>query len=226
MRFPVIGNDVVDLADPAIARHHENERFVARVCSEDERRRVVTARDLWSLFAAKEAAYKALVKLGTNRAGFGHRAIHVAPDLGSVTWRDLRLTLRVTGDRDHVHAVAWSEDTEGAAPIVRVVRVSKARGTARSEGASEARASVPAPFSATSLATALGCAPGELAIVRDLSPARGTATGLRVSFAGRARRCRREPVARRGLRRGRGAHRRLRPHRPRKRNVFRFARRL
>jgi phosphopantetheinyl transferase (holo-ACP synthase) len=190
VRFSVIGNDVVDLADPAIAGHHENERFLTRVCSEDERRRVVTARDLWSLFAAKEAAYKALVKLGGS-PGFGHRAIRVAADLGSVTWRDVRLALRVTGDRDHVHAVAWSEDAEGAAPLARVVRIEDSRqgegasegqsggasegqsggasgGQGESEGASEsdlARAVL-----CDLLATALGCAPGELAIVRDPSP--------------------------------------------------------
>jgi phosphopantetheinyl transferase (holo-ACP synthase) len=166
VRLPVIGNDVVDLADPVIAKHHENERFVARVCSEDERRRVVTARDLWSLFAAKEAAYKALVKLGES-PGFGHRAIRVAPDLGSVTWRDLRLALRVTGDRDHVHAVAWSEGDEDAVPLVRVVRAFDPR-HAKSEGQGEserARAVL-----CDLLATALGCAPGELTIVRDAAP--------------------------------------------------------
>jgi phosphopantetheinyl transferase (holo-ACP synthase) len=180
VRLPVIGNDVVDLADPAIARHHENERFAARVCSEDERRRVVTARDLWSLFAAKEAAYKALVKLGES-PGFGHRAIRVAPDLASVTWRELRLTLRVTGDRDHVHAVAWSEDAVGPAPIARVVRIEDSRhgeGKSGSEGASEGQgrgASESESERARAVlcdlvATALGCAPGELAIVRDPSP--------------------------------------------------------
>ncbi len=164
MRLPVIGNDVVDLADPAIARHHENDRFVARVCSEDERRRVITARDLWSLFAAKEAAYKALVKLGES-PGFGHRAIRVAPDLGSVTWRDQRLALRVTGDRDHVHAVAWSEETVGAAPIASVVRAEGPR-----HGESESESERARAVLCDLLATALGCAPGELAIVRDPSP--------------------------------------------------------
>ena len=125
-----VGNDVVDLTDPAIGRHHENERFVARVCSEDERLRVSTARDLWSLFAAKEAAYKALVKLGGS-PGFGHRALRVAADLASVTWGDRRLALVVTGDRDHVHAVAWRG---GGRPIARVARAG-ASGRGESEDA-------------------------------------------------------------------------------------------
>jgi phosphopantetheinyl transferase (holo-ACP synthase) len=162
VHFPAIGNDVVDLTDPAIARHHDRERFVGRICSNDERQRVVTARDLWSLFAAKEAAYKALVKLGGS-PGFGHRAIVVAPDLASVTWRDRHLALEVTGDADHVHAIAWSE---GWRPIARVVRTD---GAARSEG-ERARAAL-----RELVAKALGCAPEELEVVRD--PAAGAWDG-------------------------------------------------
>ncbi len=154
MHFPVIGNDVVDLADPAIARHHHRERFVARICSEKERPLVATARDLWGLFAAKEAAYKALVKLGDS-PGFGHRAIVVAPDLASVAWRGRCLALQVTGDAEHVHAVAW---TEGWRPISRVVR---AEGAARSEG-ERARAAL-----RELVAMAIGCVPEELEVVRD-----------------------------------------------------------
>ena len=155
MILAAVGNDVVDLTDPAIGRHHENARFVARVCSEDERLRVSTARDLWSLFAAKEAAYKALVKLGGS-PGFGHRAICVAPDLASVTWGDRRLALRVTGDHEHVHAVAW---TEGGQPIARVARAG-ASGRDESEGARAVLRRL--------VAEAIGCAPGELEVVRDL----------------------------------------------------------
>jgi phosphopantetheinyl transferase (holo-ACP synthase) len=157
VRLPAIGNDVVDLGDPGIAGHHKNERFVERVCSGDERPRVATARDLWSLFAAKEAAYKALVKLG-GAPGFAHRSIHVAHDLASVTWLDRRLALHVTGDADHVHAVAWSE---GARPLVRVARCEEMpRG--ESEGARAVLREL--------LAAAIGCSPGELEVVRDPSP--------------------------------------------------------
>jgi phosphopantetheinyl transferase (holo-ACP synthase) len=198
---PVIGNDVVDLTDPAIARHHENGRFVARVCGEEERARVVTARDLWSLFAAKEAAYKALVKVGGS-PGFGHRALRIAPGLDSVSWQGWRLELEVTAEVDHVHAVAWMG---GPRPIVRVERTtrgsagsSEARVRTRNQGASagssEARVrtrnqgasagSSEARVRTTDqdesddaravlrelVATAIGCRPAELAIVRDPSP--------------------------------------------------------
>jgi phosphopantetheinyl transferase (holo-ACP synthase) len=151
---PAIGNDVVDLTDPDIARHHVNERYLARVCTAEERHRVRTAGDLWSLFAAKEAAYKALVKLG-EAPGFGHRAIQVAAALDGVRWRGWHLELAVTGDGDHVHAVAW---TEGPRPVARVAR----RVGDESEGARAVLREL--------VATALGCAAGELAIVRDETP--------------------------------------------------------
>jgi phosphopantetheinyl transferase (holo-ACP synthase) len=151
---PAIGNDVVDLTDPNIARHHVSERFLARVCTTEERARVRTARDLWSLFAAKEAAYKALVKVG-EAPGFGHRAICVGAGLDRVRWRGWHLELAVTGDGDHVHAVAW---TEGPRPVARVVRGVDDE----SEGARAVLREL--------VATALGCPPEELSIVRDPSP--------------------------------------------------------
>ena len=177
MRFPVIGNDVVDLTDPAIARHHDKERFIERVCSEDERARVATARDLWSLFAAKEAAYKAVVKLGGS-PGFGHRSIHVAPDLATVAWRDLRLALHIAVGDDHVHAVAW---TEGGRPLARVVRVdAEASLVVDAEASPVVDAEASPPIEAESdraravlrelLSTALGYPAGELEVVRDSSP--------------------------------------------------------
>lgn len=103
----IVGNDVVDLADPAIAEHHRRERFVSRVCAPGEHLRATTAAGLWTLFAAKEAAYKALVKLG-HAPGFAHREILVASDLDAVTWRGCRLRLRVIREDESVHAVAWS----------------------------------------------------------------------------------------------------------------------
>jgi phosphopantetheinyl transferase (holo-ACP synthase) len=153
----VVGNDVVDLADLAIARHHEDTRFVARVCSDDERARVATALDLWTLFAAKEAAYKALVKLGES-PGFGHRAIRVAAGLDVVSWGERRLRLAVTGDSEHVHAVAWTDPSRS--PIARAVR------SQAGEGESDAARRVLREL----VAEALGRAPEALEVVRDPSP--------------------------------------------------------
>ena len=156
MTLRAVGNDVVDLTDPSVLRHHEDAGFVERVCADDERTRIATARDLWALFAAKEAAYKALVKLGAS-PGFGHRSLRVAAGRASVTWRSLRLELSVGGDDDHVHAVAWSA---GAAPAARVVR-----GDACDSESARARAVLRAL-----VAERLGCEPGSLEVVREPEP--------------------------------------------------------
>jgi phosphopantetheinyl transferase (holo-ACP synthase) len=151
----VVGNDVVDLTDPAIADHHLRERFVSRVCAPEERGRVATRFDLWALFASKEAAYKALVKLG-QAPGFGHRDLRVAPDLQAVHWRDIALDLRITADEHHVHAVAWSRGSEQ--PFARVARTDRPSGAAARELACEL------------VAAATGCSVSDLEIVRDPLP--------------------------------------------------------
>jgi len=148
----VVGNDVVDLTDPAIAQHHTRERFVSRVCGVEERARVVTAFDLWAHFAAKEAAYKALVKLGCS-PGFAHRDIRVSADLRAVRWRENELELSVAFDEQCVHAVTWSARSP---PVL--ARVARARGE---EGAA-ARALL-----CELLAEGIGGSADELKVVRD-----------------------------------------------------------
>jgi phosphopantetheinyl transferase (holo-ACP synthase) len=157
-----VGDDVVDLTDPAIARHHENGRFVARVCAPAEEARVASAWDLWALFSAKEAAYKVLVKLGVS-PGFRHRGIHVAPDLATATWNDVTLAIRVAGDAEHVHALAW---TDGPPPLGIVERAGAAAGgdPEASEGR-QARAAL-----CRLVAGTLGCAASEIRVVRDSVP--------------------------------------------------------
>ena len=124
-----VGNDVVDLTDPQIVEHHRRARFIERVCAPEEVPRATgDERALWSLFAAKEAAYKALVKLGVP-VGFAHRALVVDDGWRAVSFGDVRLALHVEGDEAHVHAVAWT----GARPTWAVART-------RREPSSAARA--------------------------------------------------------------------------------------
>lgn len=107
-----VGNDIVDLEDPAIAQSHLRERFVARVCCQSERALLAASAEpkvlLWSLFAAKEAAFKAISKLGP--LVFAHRRFVVSADLRSVTYEKHVLWLQVEVKGPCVHAVAWSDD--------------------------------------------------------------------------------------------------------------------
>jgi len=155
----VVGNDVVDLTDPLISDHHRRERFVSRVCAAEERATVVTSADLWSLFAAKEAAYKALTKLG-HSPGFAHREILVAPDLRAVSWRGRELELSVEKDEHHVHALAWSGRARPVAMVAR--RSTLPLGTGHETEGAAARALLCALVGA-----ATGHAADELEVVRD-----------------------------------------------------------
>jgi phosphopantetheinyl transferase (holo-ACP synthase) len=93
------------------AESHAKERYVARVCTEAERERLSRAVDkkvsFWSLFAAKEAAYKVAAKLGLRR-GFAHKLFEVAEDQKSVWFGELELTLSVSVAGSQLHALAWT----------------------------------------------------------------------------------------------------------------------
>ena len=101
-----VGNDVVDLGDPRIAE--VRERFVVRVCCEEERARIAASpeprRLLWSLFAVKEAAYKVVSKLGP-RPVFAHRRFVVAEDLRSVSHEGRVLSAWIHEEDALIHAL-------------------------------------------------------------------------------------------------------------------------
>jgi phosphopantetheinyl transferase (holo-ACP synthase) len=117
-----VGNDIVDLGGPAIDRLHA--RFIERVCTAEEQRAIAESPDpkrrLWTLFAAKEAAYKAAVKLGLD-PGFAHRRFVVSSDLDRVDFGEHTFALRVIDGEDWVHAIV------GDATITGVERGESAR---------------------------------------------------------------------------------------------------
>ena len=110
-----VGNDVVDLDEPAIAESHRDPRFLARVCAQSEQRSIAAAVDpkrlLWSLFAAKEAAFKVVCKLGP-RPVFAHRKFVVAPDLSAVEYGGLLLPLWIEVGAGWVHALASTAEVK------------------------------------------------------------------------------------------------------------------
>ena len=144
-----VGNDVVDLRDPAIADHHLRARFIERVCDESERHTIATSPDpkrrLWTLFAAKEAAYEVAVKLGLE-PGFAHRRFVVTVD--RVAFEGHSWTLRVEDGEDWVHAVVGGENV-----IAAVEQGSTSRGPLLH-----------------ALAAHLGCGVQRLVVERDARP--------------------------------------------------------
>lgn len=81
------------------------------MCAEAERPLLAVdpRRVLWTLFAAKEAAFKALSK-ALGPLVFAHRKFVVSADLRSVVYDDYPLWLRVDVDGACIHAVTWSDD--------------------------------------------------------------------------------------------------------------------
>lgn len=105
----LVGNDVVDLGDPDNHTSFARPGYVERVCTAGERRAIEAAREpermFWALFAAKEASYKLLVKIG-EQPGLAHRRIEVTPDLASSRFDDRELDLSVQHADGWVHALA------------------------------------------------------------------------------------------------------------------------
>jgi hypothetical protein len=106
-----LGNDVVDLRDADARRLHP--RFDARAFAPGERVWIGegpgAGRRRWSLWAAKEAAHKALRQEAPG-LGFapGHYRVRLGPDgRGTVRRGDRRIAVRVEADGERVHAVAF-----------------------------------------------------------------------------------------------------------------------
>ncbi len=116
---PCVGNDVVDLAHPDAQASVPDGAFARRVCTPRERAALATAseprRALWRLWAAKEAAFKALsrrnAELSFRHAAFEVEdgAVHHAGERLDATWfdeDDVVACVVARGARRLVHAGA------------------------------------------------------------------------------------------------------------------------
>jgi len=114
----LLGNDLVWLADPANQGRSGDTRLLGRVLTPAERLLVQIStepdRMLWSLWAAKEAAYKAWVReRGTLRFSPVEFQVVPEPTRNAATVRrgEWWVPVRWHQAPDHVHAVAASEPT-------------------------------------------------------------------------------------------------------------------
>jgi len=163
----MLGNDVVDLSDPETRPGARHPRFDARVFTREERAALAAAPDperlRWSLWAAKEAAYKCLKKLAPETAFSPVRfAVRLGADgTGTVEAGGRRLRAALYREGDALHAVV----TDAADPQVGVLR---ALAELPAEAGAEGGASQAVRALAREAAAAeLDCHPGELAIVLE-----------------------------------------------------------
>jgi len=162
----MLGNDVIDLGDPETRPGARHPRFDARVFTREERTALAAAanpnRLRWSLWAAKEAAYKCVKKLAP---GTCFSPVRFAVRLetrrtGSVDFGGRRLRVALFAEGDALHAVA----TDAGDPELAVLRVVSALpATAGSGCASQAVRTL----ARDAAAAHLRCAPGELELWRE-----------------------------------------------------------
>jgi phosphopantetheinyl transferase (holo-ACP synthase) len=181
----MLGNDVIDLADPETLADALHPRFDARVFTNAERallaRSPCTSRLRWRLWAVKEAAYKCAVKLapGTRFSPARFEVGFADERQGGVRWGTARLRFALFEEGERLHAVA----TDGADPERVLHSLCELPAGAGHEQASSAVREL----ARGALAAALGCAAGELAIGRrgriPVLLRRGAPLGLDCSLA-------------------------------------------
>lgn len=164
--FPVVGNDVVDLGAPAAQSALSRPRFVARICAADELERIRAITDpaealvlVWSLFAAKEAAYKVIARTAPETV-FAHRAFEVAPSLTEVRFAGTALALQIERRGEAIMALAWRGDITAADLVFGVA--------SRAPDADPGQAARAALLSAVAAAEGLPLA--DLAVLRPPRP--------------------------------------------------------
>ncbi|MCA9733052.1 MAG: 4'-phosphopantetheinyl transferase superfamily protein [Deferribacteres bacterium] len=124
-----VGNDIVDLQSDSVGNKHEDLRFLRRVFTEEERRKIELNDNpeiaLWMHWAAKEAAYKVVCKLQKPRPVFAHAQFVVdfksSEDFGlfsnivhaTVRFRAVVLEVQFEVGQDFIHAIAYYPFGEG-----------------------------------------------------------------------------------------------------------------
>jgi len=172
--LPGVGNDVVDLKDPENIGKSRDDRFLGRVFTAGERELIASAPSpdtlLWSLWAAKEAAYKAVS--GADPAVCSiprrYRVVLDAEDAprkivrrtGKVITPRGELFLEVAVSEEWVHAVAAGTEEALQRLCRRVERLEGGKG-----------AVCPSAFVRGALlreiARRLGCPVGDLSVVKN-----------------------------------------------------------
>lgn len=167
----MLGNDVVDLADPEARAGALHPRFDRRVLDAEEQLWLETRpqpeRDRWVLWAAKESAYKAARRLDPSVVFAPARfAVRLQPRpggfAGHVFQGERRLRVCVAVEARYVHALCLAEPWE-CGTVLAAVRVFPGRDALEPRAASVAVR----VLARASLARALRRAPGSLAFGRS-----------------------------------------------------------
>ena len=172
--LPGVGNDVVDLKDPENIGKSRDDRFLGRVFTAGERELIASAPSpdtlLWSLWAAKEAAFKAVSSGDPTVCSIPHRyrVVLEAEDAkrkivrlaGKVITPRGELVLEIAVSADWVHALAAGAE-EALKRLYR--RVKRLEG---GKGAADPSAFVRGEL-LREIARRLDCPVGDLSVVKN-----------------------------------------------------------
>ena len=172
--MPGVGNDVVDLKDPENIGKSRDDRFLGRVFTAGERALIASVPSpdtlLWSLWAAKEAAYKAVSSADPAVCSIPHR-YRVVLEAEDATRKIVRLAGKVITPRgelvlvvavsaDWVHALAAGAEEALKRLCRRVKRLEGGKGAVN-----------PSAFVRGALlreiACRLDCPVGDLSVVKN-----------------------------------------------------------
>jgi len=124
--LPPVGNDIVDLGDMENRGKNRDKRFLDRVLTTEEQLLLSAAARpealLWSLWAAKEAAYKAVSRDDPEVCSIPRRYSVFLNDGRVVTPRG-EVALRVIVTGDYVHALAAGSEACLEGMVQRVDRM-------------------------------------------------------------------------------------------------------
>lgn len=160
----MVGNDVVDLRARAVVAGPRHPRFDARVFAPSEHRALREAAEpnalRWTLWAAKEAAYKVAKKLDDATVWSPLRFVVSLEGAcgGTVEHAGRRIPVRVEADAERVHAVAIDRAEAMAAVRSGVAELPAEGGDASAAVRTLAR---------EKLAPLLGAAPAALEFARQ-----------------------------------------------------------
>ncbi len=117
----MIGNDIVDLADPQAKGKHRDIRFIHRVFTPDEQHKILSsdAPDivLWSLWAGKETGYKAMSKthpaVSSSPGRYAIRLSDTAlPESGTVETPCGPISVRFLITGEYIHCIGATTDED------------------------------------------------------------------------------------------------------------------
>jgi hypothetical protein len=137
----LIGNDIVDLSDPQGLGKSRDTRFINRVFSADEKQQILNCSEpdllLWSLWAGKETAYKAVRKSHFEAISVPRRygvklnntygIIRKAPFIsGAVETPYDPVSIRIFINENYVHCIGITGKSEAFNSVIRgVLQISR-----------------------------------------------------------------------------------------------------